>query len=67
MKKPPPRAVVYPKDVQNITGRSLRTAQHMFKMMKAFYNKQKSDFITVLEFCAFMKMEERLVREYMER
>jgi hypothetical protein len=39
----------------------------MFKIMKAFYNKQKSDFITVLELCAFMNMEESLVREYMEK
>ena len=66
MRKLPNRAVVYAKDVQNITGRSLRTAQHLLKRIKAYNNKEPSDFVTVMELSAFLKMDESLVREYLE-
>ena len=61
----PARIVIYPKDIENITGRRPRTAQEILRKIKKLYNKGKFDFITVREFCEFMRMEEEFVREFL--
>jgi hypothetical protein len=37
--KIPPRIVLYPKDVENITGRSGRTARKMLQMIREVFGK----------------------------
>jgi len=59
------RLVIYPKDVELITGRSKRFCQVTLQRVKRAYNKQKKDFVTIDEFCAVMKMKEELVRKYL--
>lgn len=61
----PPRAVIYPRDIENITGCKTRTAQHMLQTMRMVFEKEKFQFITVVEFCAFTGINEELVRECM--
>lgn len=61
----PPRIVIYPKDIENITGRRQRTAQEILRKIKKHYNKKRFDLITVHEFCEFMGMKEEFVREFL--
>jgi hypothetical protein len=53
----PNRLVVYTKDVMNITGREKRTAQKLLARIREQYNKSRSDFITVEEFCTYTKLK----------
>jgi hypothetical protein len=61
----PKRIVVHTKDVENITGRRPRTAQAILQKIKNFYNKEKSKYITIQEFCEFMGMKEDYVRQFL--
>lgn len=59
------RAVIYPRDVENITGCKTRTAQHMLRTIRKVFEKEKFQYVTVVEFCAFTGIDEELVRESM--
>ncbi|RYH72812.1 hypothetical protein EVU94_11400 [Flavobacteriaceae bacterium 144Ye] len=48
------RICIYPKDVQIITGRSLRYCQGLVKHIKCVLNKKKHQTITIKEFCDYM-------------
>ena len=65
MHRIPPRIVIYARDVENITGRKRRTAYLLMQKIKIYYNKTEKDFLTVPEFCAYMKMEEEVVRKFL--
>ena len=49
----PNRIAIYAKDIQNITGRSERTARKMLATIRKKLNKQKREFITIEEFCRY--------------
>ena len=66
MNKIPPRIIIYAKDVENITGRRRRTAYLLMQKIKAHYRKTNEDCITITEFCMYMKIEEKLVREFLD-
>lgn len=53
MNKRPKRLCIYPKDVQQITGRSLRHARELLKKVKADLGKGKADLLTIKEFCNY--------------
>ena len=61
----PKRIVIYTRDIENITGRKRRTCRAILEKIRKRYNKNKEQFITVKEFCDFMKIEEQLVREFL--
>ena len=61
----PARIVIYTKDIENITGRRPRTAQAILQKIRKYYKKGKSEFVTIHEFCEFMRMKEELVREFL--
>jgi DNA helicase TIP49 (TBP-interacting protein) len=48
------RICIYPKDVQIITGRSLRYCQELIKHIKMLLNKEKHQTVTIREFCDYM-------------
>jgi hypothetical protein len=50
--------VIYPKDVEALTGRSLRTAQLLMQQIRQKLGKGKKDFITVQEFASYMGFSE---------
>lgn len=62
-KRLPVRIVIYPKDVEIITGRSHRTACRILREIREFLGKSKHQLITISEFCLYMRMDEELVRE----
>ena len=64
-RKIPLRVVLYPKDVENITGRSERTARNLIQKIKMARGKSKNEFVTVKEFCAYTGIEEELIKEFL--
>jgi hypothetical protein len=59
------RCVIYPKDVQLITGKSERYGQELLTKIREHYNKQPHQFITVEEFCAFSGIPLREIENYL--
>lgn len=47
----PNRIVIYPKDVQNITGRKERSARKLISDIRIKLGKSKEEFITINDFC----------------
>lgn len=62
----PQRIVIHPRDVQNITGRSGRTAQQILQNIRIAFGKEKFQFVTISEFCAFTGIEEEVVTEFLK-
>jgi hypothetical protein len=65
LRKLPLRVVIYPKDVENITGRSDRTARKLLQNIRNALGKPATSFVTVKEFCAFYGIDEELVYEFL--
>lgn len=63
MGKIPQRIIIYAKDIEIITGRRSRTAYLLMNKVRAHYNKGQREYITIYEFCSYMKIDERVVRE----
>lgn len=63
--KLPARVVIYPKDVENITGRRGRTARKLLQKIRDALGKSKNDFITIKEFCLFTGIDEDLVKDFL--
>lgn len=64
-RKIPPRIVLYPRDVENITGRSDRTSRKLLQKIRLALGKAPEEFITVKEFCSFYGIQEELVNEFL--
>ena len=64
--KIPSRIIIYPKDVENITGRRDRTARTLIQNIRKAFNKQKHQFITIKEFCAYTGIDEELVKDFLQ-
>jgi hypothetical protein len=47
----PNRIVIYPKDVQNITGKKERSARKLISDIRIKLGKSKEEFITINDFC----------------
>ena len=54
----PKRIVVYPKDVERITGRKDKTARKLLKDIRFHFGKTTKDFISVREFSQFTGLKE---------
>jgi hypothetical protein len=61
----PPRLVIYPKDIENITGRRPRTCRAILSKIRIFYRKRPGEMVTIKEFCAFMHLSEDEVRNFL--
>lgn len=59
------RLVIYPKDIQLITGRGERYAQRLVRIMKERLGKEKHQFITIDEFCEFAGLERKDLDQYL--
>ncbi|HMI79914.1 MAG TPA: hypothetical protein VK484_14040 [Ferruginibacter sp.] len=65
IRKIPVRAVIYIKDVENITGRRDRAARKLLQAIREKFNKPKGGFVTVREFSMHTGIDEDLVREFL--
>jgi hypothetical protein len=64
-KKKLTRLVIYPKDVQIITGKSHRTACRILRDIRLATGKSKHQLISIEEFCLYMRMDKGLVTEFL--
>lgn len=62
--KIPDRNVLYPCDIHNILGKSIRTCRRIGRMICEAFGKPYLGFVTIPDFCAFYKMREEDVRKY---
>ena len=53
MKNIPKRVCIYPKDIQLITGKSYRQSTRLLQQIKASYQKEDEQMITIDEFCQY--------------
>ena len=59
------RLVIYPQDIQLITGRSERHAQRILKNIKKRLGKEKHQFVTYQEFCEFSGLSGEELERYL--
>ena len=64
-KKIPVRIIIYPKDVENITGRAYRTACTMIQNVRKAFGKTRQQLITISEFAMYMGIEEELIKDFL--
>ena len=62
----PARVVLYPKDVENITGRRGSTARKLIQKIREALGKSKDEFITIKEFSLFTGIEEDLIKDFLQ-
>lgn len=65
MRKISHRIIIYPKDLENITGRRPRTCRQILQKIRLHYYKKINDPVTIKEFCEFMNISEELVKEFL--
>lgn len=65
MKTIPSRIIIYAKDVENITGRRLRTCYTILQKIKKHYGKKQTDLVTIKEFSGFMNISEELLKDFL--
>jgi len=58
------RVVIYPKDIQVITGRGIRYAQRMLRVIRKNLGKQENQFVTIDEFCEFSGLRRKDFEEH---
>ncbi len=64
-KKIPERAVIYTKDIQNIMGKSPRSASKYMQILRRTLEKEEGEFVTVDEFCMVTGITHEVVRRYL--
>lgn len=57
------RLVIYPKDIMLITGKSERYCRYLMKKMKAHFQKEQHQVITVSEFAQYLGLDPEKVSE----
>lgn len=51
------RVVIYPKDVEVITGKSERFGRRIIKLIKRAHGKTANQFVSIEEFCFFTGLD----------
>ena len=64
--KIPLRVVIYPKDVQNITGLGDRAARKLIQKIKSGLGKSKPMFVTIKEFSLCTGIPEELIKDFLK-
>ncbi|WP_084421214.1 hypothetical protein [Algoriphagus vanfongensis] len=59
------RCVIYAKDIQRITGRSVRYSHEVIRKIRQLTDKSKGQYVTVAEFSAFSGIPESDVSDYL--
>jgi len=59
------RLVIYPKDIQVITGRGIRYAQRMLRAIRKRLGKQENQLVTIDEFCEFSGLSRKDLEPYL--
>ena len=65
LKKMPPRAVIYCKDIQNILGRTESGAARIMRIMRKRFKKVREQYITVTEFSEYSGIAEEIIYRFL--
>ena len=57
------RIIIYPKDIQRITGKSERYGRLLIKRIKDHFKKEDHHLVTVAEFCSYTGIKIEQVSE----
>lgn len=57
------RICIYPKDIQQVTGKSERTARRIFAEIREALGKDRSQYVSLSEFCSFTGLDETEVKK----
>ena len=58
------RAVIYPKDVQRITGKSEKYSRRLLKKIKEANDKAEHQFISIEEFASYSGLPIELIKQH---
>ncbi|WP_341840400.1 hypothetical protein [Chitinophaga caseinilytica] len=67
VKKVPDRLIIYTQDIENILGKSARSARKYMSRLRKIFQKERGQFISVEEFCAASGLTEEQVRIFIGR
>jgi hypothetical protein len=59
------RIIIYPKDVQRITGKSDRYGRQLLNKIREQFSKEPHQFVSVEEFCQFTGLSSEQVSGYL--
>ena len=66
-KKPPSsRLVIYPKDIQTLTGKSYRHALYLNKEIRDFFHKKKHHLLTIYEFASYTGISPETIKHHLK-
>lgn len=51
------RICIYPKDIQRITGKSIRSSRTLFNEMRNYFEKEPHQLLTIYEFAQYTNIE----------
>ncbi|NTE03169.1 hypothetical protein G6M26_41725 [Agrobacterium tumefaciens] len=57
------RVCIYPKDVSQLTGKSVAQSQRVLRNLKLLLNKRKEQFITLQEYADYSGIDLELIRK----
>lgn len=60
------RIIIYPKDIQRITGKSERYGRYMIKKIKDELQKESHQFVTTHEFAKYAGIDMEFVEEFID-
>ena len=56
------RICIYAKDIQVLTGKSERYSRKVVAQVRQHYSKSKDQLLTIKEFCEYMHLDEKEVK-----
>lgn len=60
------RVVIYPKDIQQLTGKSYRQSMFLHREIRAFYKKGKKQYLTIKEFAQYTGIHKKIISQFLK-
>jgi phosphatidylglycerophosphatase A len=60
------RVIIYPKDIQRITGKSERYGRYLIRKIKEELNKEDHQMVTIDEFAKYSGIDTALIAEFID-
>jgi hypothetical protein len=60
------RVIIYPKDIQRITGKSERYGRYLIRKIKEELNKEDHQMVTIYEFAEYSGIDTALIAEFID-
>lgn len=58
------RICIYPKDIQRITGKSIRSSRNLYKAIREYFEKEPHQLVSIHEFAIYSGLEIEVVMEF---